>query len=160
MTISLEKLQVFDVTDKFALAERLVGNAGLPKHTLELIFWGAIQQIEKKVNKELGAPLKERVWNKVSTKQLESLKEHFLLEFCKKILGTFNNTQAKEMLEEHKKTDLVRHSTYSLQIQIAYRSHRQQLIDSVVNKAKSMTDAWIPEIVKALGEEGIELPNP
>jgi len=160
MSLSVEKSQVSDVTAKLELAERMAGHAGAPKQALESIFEGAMRQIEKIAEKQFDTSLKQRVWDMVSKQQLESLKEYFLLEFCENILGTFSNNEAEEMLEEHKRTGSIRHYIYSSQIQTSYQLHHSAIIDSVQVKAESMTDNWIPEIVKAAREEGIELPEP
>jgi len=159
MSLTVQESQVSDITAKLELAERMAGHAGAPKQALESIFEGVIQQLEKIADKKFDASLKERVWNKVSKEHLKSLKEHFLLEFCEKILGTFSVNEAEEMLAEHKSTGFVRHFIYSSQIQTAYHLNQSAIIDSGVKKANSMTNDWIPEIVKAVREEGIELPE-
>lgn len=161
MSLSVEKAQVSDVAAaKFELAERLVNDvSALPKQVLEPIFKGAMQALEKIVEKQFDASLKERVWNKVSKKQLESLQEYFLLKFCKKILGIFDANETEKMLEEHKRTGSISRFTYAGKLRISYQFHHKNIIDSVIRKAHSMTDNWVPEIVKAIREEGVELPN-
>ena len=62
------------------------------------------------------------------------------------------------MLEEHKRTGIICSCTYPLRIRLAYATNHSVIMDSVQIKAKSMNDNWIPEIVKAVREEGIELP--
>lgn len=36
---------------------------------------------------------------------------------------------------------------------------KSEIIESVIEKAQSMQEAWIPKIAKAIKEEGINLPE-
>lgn len=158
MTLSVKSSRT-DASLKLELADRLAGQATGPKRSLEAVFKGAIQKLEEIAGKKFDAPLKERVWNKVSKKQLETLKVYLLMEYSKIILKDFSKAEVEKMLEEHKRTGSI-DLTYSAQIQVACHLYRSVISDSVADKAMSMTKDWIPEIVKALTEEGIKLPEP
>ncbi len=146
-----------DITLK--LAQRISGHAKAPEEALESIFLGAMQHLEKISKTTFDAPMKERVRNAVSAERLTGLKEVFILEFCEKILGDFDENDVSAMLEEHKRTGIITTQKYSQQLQIAFALNQGIIIDAVVNKANSMKDALFPEIVEAVKKEGIKLPE-
>jgi hypothetical protein len=154
MSVKVERSPV-----KFELAERIAGHANAPKEALESIFEGAMKSLETISGTTFESSMKIRVWNAVSPDQLKILKEGFLFEFCNKILGEFNETQADEMLDEHKRTGIIRNVSYSIPLKKAYQVYQDTIIDSVINKANSMIDNWIPIIVSAVRKEGINLPE-
>lgn len=80
--------------------------------------------------------------------------------FFNKILGSFNEEDATAMLEEHRRTGFVKNMRYRVPLQIAFQLSQSSIIDTVVQKANSMIDAWIPEIVNAVRSEGIEFHEP
>ncbi|MFZ0564864.1 MAG: hypothetical protein WAM28_01560 [Chlamydiales bacterium] len=157
--MSIQESRVTDITAKWELAERMAGHANAPKQALESLFKGIMIGMEKQAGITFDTTLKERVWNKVSPERLKSLKAHFLLEFCDKILGSFKVNEAEAMLEEHKKTGFVKHIIYSAQIQTAYQLSFNAIIDSVMDKANSMTDSLVPDVFESLKGEGIEFSN-
>ncbi len=83
-----------------------------------------------------------------------------MLEFCDETLGSFNEEQISELLEEHKRTGTVKNSKYNVQLQIALTFTKESVIESVIKKAELMKADWIVEIIKAVKKEGIELPEP
>jgi hypothetical protein len=117
-----------------------------------------MQQLEVVTNTKFGIPMKERVWDAVSTQRLLNLKETLILAISDQILGSFNEKEAAEILEEHKKTGSIKNIRYSAQIQTAYVLYYSSVIDEVVTKANSMADGLVPDLVAALKQEGIELP--
>lgn len=160
MNCNVQASQMSDITSKWELAQRMSGHAKAPEQALKSIFKGAMQKLEEVANTNFEVLMKERVWSTVSNENLKTLKKTFILEFCDKILGIFNEEQASEMLEEHKRTGFVKNIIYSSQMQTAYALSQESIIDAVIKKANSMTDAWIPEIIEAVKKEGIELPEP
>jgi hypothetical protein len=159
MSFSVQAAQVTDMNSKRELAQRLSGHARAPEEALKSIFTGAMQQLEVVTERKFETPMQDRVWNKVSGNRLKVIKETFILEFCEKILGRFNGEETSAMLEEHLKTGAVKNVTYIPKLQTAYESSRSSIIDAVVQKANSMKDAWIPEIVDALRQEGVQFPQ-
>jgi len=160
MSLKVQTGQVQDITSKWELAQRMLGHAEAPEEALRCIFTGAMQQLEQIAKTKFEAPMKDRVWDKVSGDRLKTIKETFILQFCDKILGSFNEEDATAMLEEHKRTGAVKTMRYSVPLQVAFQLSQSSIIDAVVQKANFMTDAWIPEIVNAVKSEGIELPEP
>lgn len=158
MDWSVRASQVSCLNSKWELAQRMSGHAKAPEQALKSIFNGAMLGIEEATNTTFEASTKERIWNAVSNEKLEMLKEHFMLDFCNKILGGFNEKQAGEMLEEHKKTGRVKNIIYSGQIQTAYYFNQELIIKDIAEKASSMADAWVPEIIEAVKKEGVQLP--
>lgn len=156
MNFSVQATQVADITNKRELAQRISGHAKAPEQALESIFTGVMQQLEVVAKTKFETSMKDRVWDKVSGDKLKTLKETFILKFCEKILGSFDEEEASAMLEEHKRTGAIKNIIYSSQLQKAFTSSQSSIIDAVVQKANSMTDAWIPEIVDAVRDEGIE----
>ncbi len=159
MSSTTQASLVIDITNKWELAQRLSGHAKAPEQALKYIFIGSMQQLEEIANSPFEESMKERVWSAVSNDKLKTLKETFMLAFCDKILGSFNEEQAAEMLEEHKSTGAVKNIIYSSLIQSAYFLHQESISESICNKANSMTETWIPEIVEAVISEGIKLPK-
>ena len=160
MTWDVKSAQIMDVTSKWELAQRLSGHTKAPEQALKCVFKGAMQHLEVVANTKFETSMKERVWEKVSKEKLKTLKETFILEFCDKILGDFNDEAVNEMIEEHKLIGIIKFSMNSIQLQTAYSLTQSSIIDTVVQKANSMIRDWIPEIVNAVKEEGIKLPEP
>lgn len=160
MGFSVQAAQVTDITSKWELAQRISGDEPLPEQALKSIFKGAMEQLEVLAKTKFETPMKDRVWDRVSGDKLKALKETFILEFCERLLGSFDEEKASAMLEEHKRTGTIRNMVYSSQLQIAFALNQSSIIDAVVQKANSMTDAWLPEIVDAVRHEGVELPEP
>jgi hypothetical protein len=160
MILNVQASQVTDIASKWELAQRMSAHAKVPEEALMSLFTGAMQGLEQITKTTFETSMKERVWDAVSKEKLKSLKEALMFEFCEKILGGFNEDQASEMLEEHKRTGFVENSIYSFHLQVAYALSRELISDAVVQKALSMRDVWIPEIVEAVRKEGIQIPNP
>lgn len=138
------------------MAQRISGQANAPEQALKSIFEGFMQKLEIVSKIKFEDSMKDRVWNAVSGEKLKTLKETLIFEFCEKILGDFNEDEAKEMLEEHKSTGAVKNIRYSHHLQTAYELSRSSIIDAVTNKANSMTQEWRPEIAKAVEKEVID----
>jgi hypothetical protein len=151
---------IADITSKWELAQRMAGQAEAPEEALRSVFTGAIQQLEAIAKTQFETPIKGRVWDKVSGDKLKLLKETLILDVCDKILGSFNEEEVVAMLEEHRRTGFIKNMRYSAQVQVAFHFAQSSIINAVVEKAKSMTDDWIPKIVDAVRDEGIELPQP
>ena len=135
------------------------GHANAPEQALRSVFLGAIKQLEEVAKTEFSSSMVEKVWDTVSKEKLKSLKESFILEFCDQILGSFEEAEVNAMLEEHKRTSVIRNMKYSTQLQVAFGLSQQNILDAVVEKANSMTTGWIPQIVDAVKKEGIQLPE-
>ncbi len=148
--------QVVDVTSKLELAERMAGRANAPKQALESIFQGVIMQLETQATTTFESSMKEKVWDAVSPEPLKKLKEAFLLEFCDKILGRFDDKEASEMLEEHKRTGLVKNTKYKGELQRTCNSFRESIIDFVCEKADSMTNSFTQKIIESVKKEGVK----
>lgn len=116
-----------------------------------------MQQLEDTAQSKFDAPMKDRVWNKISGTRLKTLRDTLTLAFCDKILSRFNEEESKAMLEEHKKTGTIKNLKYSIPLQQAYATHLSSVIDAVVQKTESMAHAWMPEIINAVKSEGIKL---
>jgi len=146
---------------KMELATRITGHSKAPKQSLECVFEGAILAIEEYSKTKFDSVLKERVWNKVSTERIKSLRETLLFNVCIKMFDAFKENEVDDMLEEHKRTGIIRSShfnTYAERIHEAYRLNHSSIEDSVAESAKSMEDDFVLEIDQALRDEGIELP--
>lgn len=159
MDLSVQVPQVIDLTTKWELAQRISGHAQAPEQALKSVFTGAMQQLEVVANFKFETSMKDRVWEKVSGDKLKTLKETFILEVCEKILGGFDEKEAKAMLEEHKKNGAVQNTLYCLRLQDAFELKHASVIHAVVQKAHSMTVAWIPAIVDEVRREGVKLPG-
>ena len=160
MSLKVQTGQVQDIATKWELAQRISGHAKAPEQALKSVFTAAMQQLEVIARTKFETPMRDRVWDRVSGDKLKALKEEFILEFCDKILGGFDEEAATAMLAEHKRTGDVKNLRYSTQLQVAFQLSQSSIIDAIVQKANSMTDSWIPEIVNAARSEGIELPEP
>jgi hypothetical protein len=160
MCFAVEGGGMSGITNKWELAQRISGHSKAPEQALKSIFTGAMQALEGVTKTKFENSMTQRVWNVVSEERLKTLRETLILEFCDKILGTFNDDETAIMLEEHKRTGAVRNVKYSFQIRYAYANNQNSIIDAVVKKAAAMTEEWIPEIVGAVKQEGVELPGP
>ncbi|MDP1608324.1 MAG: hypothetical protein Q8L98_03300 [Chlamydiales bacterium] len=152
--------KVTDISVRWELADRIAGKANAPKQALESIFTGAMQALEKAANVSFQPVMKERVWEVISAQKLPILKEALLLGVCDNILGGFNDHQVAEMLAEHKATGFIKNPRYKDPINMAYRISGDAITQEVLRQAKIMSDEWVPEIIAAVKNEGIELPDP
>lgn len=150
---------ITDVTSKWELAQRISGHARAPEQAVKSIFEEIMQQLEVQAQTKFEAPMKEKIWQATSSQRLRISKESFVLEFCDQILDSFSEEEAAAALTEHKTTGFVKNILYKSRIQKAYALCCDSIIDSVVMKAKSMADGWLPEIVAAVTREGIKLPE-
>lgn len=158
--VQAQTVQVSDASSKGELAERLAGTSGAPEESLRAIFEGAMRELEKIANTTFELPMKERVWEAVSKEKVKTLRETLLHEFCKQILGVFSDVEVGVMLAEHKRTGAIRGDTVlGATLSVQYQRSLELIIDTVVQKAISMIDVWIPEIVEAVRKEGIQLPE-
>lgn len=141
--------------NKLTLAHRLFGHSKLHEEALRVIFQGVMEELEKAAESSLDPSMKERVWISVSKDRQKILKDTLMLQFCNKILEGYKEYQIDEMLEEHQRTGSFDVS-YIIRLQTDIILNKDSIIDAVIEEAKSMTDAWIPEIVEALKMEGVE----
>ncbi len=139
--------------NRLELAKRIAGDATAPEDSLRSIYKGAFIRLEELLKTAPQSSVKERVWTIVSRERLPILKETLISAFCENILFAFEDKEISEMLEEHKRTGFVKNSIYSGQIQVAYFLKKEIIINTVVEKANSMTDDFIPDIVAALQDE-------
>lgn len=153
MSSNVETERIPGITNKWVLAKCISGHAEAPEQALNAIFNGAMQQLELVTKTNFEASMKDRVWDKVSRERLKTLKDAFTLEFCDKILGPYDEEEAMAILEEHRRTGHVS----CLQIGLFW--YTSSIIESVVQKANSMKNDWLPEIISALKSEGIEIPE-
>lgn len=116
MSSSIQPAQVNDIANKWDLALRISGHAKAPEEALKSIFTGIIQGLEVITKTKFNILMTDRVWNKISGEKLEILKKTFILEFCNKILGDFSEEETREMLEEHRRTGIIKNITYSTKI--------------------------------------------
>lgn len=108
MNLNIQASQVSHTTSEWELAQRMAGHANAPEQTLKSIFTGAMLQLKEIADCSFDVLMKEKVWNAVSVETSKYLKDTFMMEFCDKILGTFSEAEASEMLEEHKRTGFVK----------------------------------------------------
>lgn len=152
--------KVTDISVKWELANRIAGGANVPKQALEAIFTGAMQALETAANVPFQPAMRTRVWEVISAEKLPILKETLLLAVCDNILGQFDDSQVEEMLAEHKATGFIKSPHYKVAIGMAYDFQHEKIVQAVKLKAKLMSEEWVPEIIAAVKNEGIELPNP
>lgn len=157
--MNIQQPNVCTNSNKWELAQLLLKNSKAPKQALESIFAGAILQIEAFAKTSFAPEMKERVWTVFSKDKLNILQDTLKTEFCHKILGSFNETETLEMVEEHKQHGAVMNQAYCWRLQIANALHHEEVSRSVINKAGSMTDAWIQELIEAVKKEGVALPE-
>lgn len=142
---------------KWELAERLAGHNTLPEDMLKELFEGAMNALEKRANAKFDEPMKERVWLSVSKDRLKRLKDTFISEVSKKILGSFEKeSDVEAMLEEHKQNGMIRNPVYTAQIQTAFWFNRDDVRFAVRQKTGLMDEVLIPDLVEALKKEGIQ----
>lgn len=160
MSWDVKSAQIEPTTPQWELAKRLLDKEETPQDILELIFTTAMKKLETIANQSFEASIKERVWKKVFTERVKGLNEILIREFCDKILGNFSNENVNKMIEEHKLTGVIRFSENSIELQINFHCNESSIKNTVKQKAHSMIQSCIPEIVKAINEEGIKLPEP
>ena len=149
--------RVSDITNKWELAERLVGNTQGHELVLKKAFEGILEGLEKVTGNKFGTDLKEKVWRITSGKRLETIKETLILEFCNQILGTFTEKEAAEALLEHQKTGIIKHHIYGPLIYKEYNRRRGSITKAVVTKTEALAGEWSSNIMKILKDEGIDL---
>ncbi len=146
--------------NKWKLAERMAGNANAPKQALEGIFTSIINNVEQKTNTKTDSAVREKIWNDVSSERLQILKNTMLETICDVILGGFGDREITEMLEEHTRTNRISNQIYMKRIETSYYSNHEDITNSVSNKAHSMADDLVTEVVNAAKKEGIlKLPS-
>lgn len=145
-----------DITEKWELAKQLTSKSGLPKEALEYVFDQAIQRLQDEANIVFAEPIRKYMWEVISKERLKQLNEKLLLLFCQCILKNFNQADAREMLKEYILTSKICNPMYSAPLQVAYQQHNKELINSIYEEAKSMTNTLVPEMALLLGQKKIK----
>ncbi len=140
---------------RYSLAQALVGDSKLPRQALESCLTGITQGLKV----EIPVATKERVLNAISPGRIEILKDTFMQEFFKKIIGNFNDEQIIEMRHQHQRTGAIGRP-FSTHVQNNFRQHRENIIATVMQKGTSMTKELIPEVLTALRQEGVHVQLP
>lgn len=147
------------INSKLYLAQLVAESVKGPEELLKSVFSDAMQQLEVVANISFESPMKEKVWSAVSNDKLKILNDTFIHEFCNKILKCFSDQEASIMLEERKKTGLIRTEAYLDQMGVVFDLNIELIHNAITEKANSIKDAWMLEIVEAVKKEGIALPE-
>jgi hypothetical protein len=160
MSSIVQPPQVFDITNRQELTERLFGSAELPEQALHTVFEGEMQALEKKANTTFDCSLKERAWKAVSKEHLKSVRDFFLQEVCIKILGGFSEDEVFQLLEEHKRTGAVKNAAFHRRLQASFVPSQKAVREELVKRVCSLANDLVPQLVGFLRNEGIEFQIP
>jgi hypothetical protein len=148
-----------DITAKWELAERMVGQSNMPNEALACVFKGAMNSLEERAGQRFDESLENRVWSKVSPESLRSLREFFLMEVIDGFFRGVNTREAEAMLKEYQRGGSLESILYRGGVPILNSMRSLELTSLVAEKAELMAIGWIPKIFEAVREEGIVFPG-
>jgi len=159
MSWAVQSTQIRECTteNKWKLAQYIAPEAN--KETFEKIIKeildGIIQELQKKF--KLDNSIKEKLWNTVSHKDLESLVDTYICQICKKILGGFNDDEASVILKEYERVGFIENFIHRSRIKNSRELYLTSITNAVYQQAINISSRWTPEIEKALDKDTIGL---
>ncbi len=141
-------------TNKLELSQILL-DINIPEICLKTVFDVALQKLKDLLNADIESSLEDRIWKLISQKKLPLLTETLITACCEHVLAEFEDKEINQMLEEFKTMGIVKNLLLSLQLVEAYKLKREILISSVAERANSLSEDLIPEILIVLNKESI-----
>ena len=160
MSMNVQAAPASEIATKWELAVLLAGEEKAPEKALKCVFDKAMLQLEDSTNTKFEISMKERVWNTVSPEKLKTLRNAFLQVFWDKMFVRINEYDFNGMLNEHISLGDIKNIRYKYRLERALLLLEKPILKAVNQKANSMVESWIPEIIDAVKKEGIELPEP
>lgn len=153
MSLKIEKSVYVDMSARLELAERISRGSNLPSELVKSFFKGVLIEYERLTNVSFAPAMKKRIWEIASPEPLKTLRKTLLLEFCKKILGSIDENDVREMLKEHKENGSIKNPKYSVNLKSALISNKEAINNAVTEKALSILDQWTPVVFSAIAKE-------
>jgi hypothetical protein len=139
--------------NRMQLAIKICNISKAPEQALSAIFNGAISELENLTKREFEYPLKQRIWEVISERRLQELKETLLSEVYLQIQEDMSEEEVAENLNHQKNT------VYIVDIQRPISFPEGSAKKAVLNKAKTMVEELIFDLIAELKKEGICFPK-
>ncbi|MCB1112134.1 MAG: hypothetical protein H7A37_01575 [Chlamydiales bacterium] len=124
------------------------------EEALRSTFDEIIQELEVVSGEYLNSSLKRIVWDKVSEKYSEILKKFFLQKICEKTLNQLSEEECEQIINTNDRKKIE-----ALKNKFDFHFNYKEIIHLMQREAVAIEDDWISEIVNAVREEGIKLPE-
>jgi hypothetical protein len=150
-----------DITERYALAERIIGGCTLPNDVMELFYKGDISAFESLSETGLiPDAIADEVWELLKPQVLPQMREFTIMAFMYAIFTKFNDEQVEEMFQQHIYQGSITDMEYSAYIFATFQLKGDSIKEDVMTEGKKMNKKiLIPKMYALLKERGINLPE-